>query len=1026
MAEKLQRAKTYYTKVERKLHQKTSDTGVYESDFSTVNGINGWQGKTIRYGEGNFSMFKGKGYSEQKSQRKGKYYPDADGNIKWTEDSRDVTDAAATTNGETRMAARKSHTLLDFAHYGSCAEHVRIALKDVVLKFPAELFISSERYLNADGTGSGKVYVSNPYEIDMTANLELDTSASLRVFSSSYDRYDIVATDGTTTPITSFVFSEGPAYRKKASCRNDRELICTILLNNIVLMDVISLGGSSQIICRESCAGMSVRPNREAREVEYRKMDELARVLLDGETRPMPYTVDFDYPHENADTGFVETYRKRFTWPSENGYNPILSGPLYNQYVEGMAALATFYDESYTDGIWRYMVHPPLKNTDRSFSDTRNNDDSSDYLEGTTRFHDMMHICGHLFDTLKYRADSLARMSILSYDGENNRSSSELPSLASDWGWVCTEPLSAIDPSAEASFVWDGRTFRRNSVELTDEFMRILNLESRSLLSMKGTRRGIEAMFGLFGLKSADSAMREYEASRIDNKDGRIPWQNLDDRERRKLYDYELKEYSVVATPREDPVPYGTETEIERCNKLRKDYPIVTDGADISPENTVAGLPVKIVEFYKGDGTHFKYIVPWFDRSAAEGIEGTLYYQMYGGWGKSHETEIGPNENGRTRKVHGNWIFDETERYVKWVRDMDDLRRVPYGELSNGDIYYVENLQNAAAEASAEDSTLSFTPPELSFPAEGGNLTVAVDSNDSWSLTGEASFRSHYFILKDRDNSEGLDGWSNLYTEDFTEPATDDAMRVLYAENIIDDPRGNSPHCGNGRYDAGVAYLQMYARLFGMAVDADTDDDPKFIENAYSCETGELDPSIIEQGFDLSKERDDRRAWFFTDITDRRNFRNIGDPYSREYSIRNGKASCDAGETAFASDLSPYDFETDMHDAVTESAAMSIIAVKELTIDMNVAYIPEESRDANRRHIMNDVLPYVKQMIPSTTIWRVDFTEGTMVQPTSSVDGQGNDVVEADGVVMEETITGGLKEYDYRDAVDSAFEKKEQ
>lgn len=80
------------------------------------------------------------------------------------------------------------------------------------------------------------------------------------------------------------------------------------------------------------------------------------------------------------------------------------------------------------------------------------------------------------------------------------------------------------------------------------------------------------------------------------------------------------------------------------------------------------------------------------------------------------------------------------------------------------------------------------------------------------SYNEDADNYSNYFMLTDVNYYDviGNDGWKQLSTQD---------PEYLRVNPIRDEVEGNNPHCGNGSYDAGYAYMNAFKRLFGFALD---------------------------------------------------------------------------------------------------------------------------------------------------------------------------------------------------------------
>lgn len=150
-----------------------------------------------------------------------------------------------------------------------------------------------------------------------------------------------------------------------------------------------------------------------------------------------------------------------------------------------------------------------------------------------------------------------------------------------------------------------------------------------------------------------------------------------------------------------------------------------------------------------------------------------------------------------------------------------------------------------------------------------------------------------------------------------------DSDEIADAESIIEDNKGNNPH--HGDYDSGLSYLEGFGMFFK---DASFD----------SVREDEVNLSF-DYGFNISRQADSTKCLFFGD---------------EKSTIINGLR----GENK----ILPYNFFGG--NPYSEAGSLSIINSKELHIVFD---------DTCREFIENEVLHYLKQIIPSTTIFSYSF-----------------------------------------------------
>jgi hypothetical protein len=185
-----------------------------------------------------------------------------------------------------------------------------------------------------------------------------------------------------------------------------------------------------------------------------------------------------------------------------------------------------------------------------------------------------------------------------------------------------------------------------------------------------------------------------------------------------------------------------------------------------------------------------------------------------------------------------------------------------------------------------------------------------IDENSAYYV---ASIDS-YVKLKDMNEHDNENGWEAL---------NDDELRQI--ESIVDTNKGNNPHTGN--YDSGISYLEVFGELFR---------DSKF-DNIRLDKVEDK----FNYGFNITRQADSTKCLFFND----------------------GKEDDEDGAALRGNNrITPYNFFDG--GAYDESASLSVINSKELHIIFDMAH---------KDFLEKDVLPYLKQIIPSTTIFSYSF-----------------------------------------------------
>jgi hypothetical protein len=318
----------------------------------------------------------------------------------------------------------------------------------------------------------------------------------------------------------------------------------------------------------------------------------------------------------------------------------------------------------------------------------------------------------------------------------------------------------------------------------------------------------------------------------------------------------------------------------------------------------------------------------------------------------------------RIKPIKGITLYDESLKYINIVRTISDLTEVDYNKLNGGDVFYVFDISD-------------------------------YEENYGETLNGTIS---HYFILNDKNNlsqygyNESTDtyGWENIPVYDI-ENGENNGLRVLYLESIVDDYKANAPHVGYGNYDNGEEFLDYFRTLLKYSITEDN-----FNDSAYACEDGALSPNISNIGFELTEQLDNMKCWYFTDTAGgNRNLLKVSSE-----NVENGKAtvtlnnktysvtsdvsqdsisgktdsSVNVGvknaNTSYTSELSAYNYENGKTDDNDEAAANSVINTKRIRIQ----FVGEHAlADEFRPYLYSSILPYIKQVIPSTAILEISI-----------------------------------------------------
>jgi len=941
---------------------------IYEKDHVTIVSNDGIYDEMPMFSDSNFKFKIGADRDGKRRHTRGAW-------VKPNEDESGETWTLSTISGhviteETTIVEKPNYSSLkDFAYYGSAVELIKATVNDVILRFPGG--ISYYGNLAPEVTVNGEKYylVSNEFKIDFWTQGDVysgDVKNPLRILASSYTSY--VNKDGET--------AHKPELSITGNCLDS--IIGTIDIEGETLLIYMNGDGEKYLVTDKVTSGYTkqdriiIRPNENIIKEFWNSLDPFERVLLNRDTEPV-YTAIFETPYSN-DKGYFYT-KEKYTWPTvgDDDFTPDITTASFNGYLNSLIYLAQFHDEFDSDNIWRMLTHEAIKNLDWTF--IRHEDDETDDLSDfdTSRMKALLNICGRQFDDIKLYAENVKSTNKVTYDEKNNVPDYFLTDKAEYNGWeaktvaptndedVTTDAISGSTDVSGTTKVWTFEKEGKKPSDVNSDFMRRLTLNSTCINAMKGTRRGIDALLGMFGYEDVSNLVESGHTTSAGT--------------------FNIKEYVSIA---------HNFPEYAEMYRLRARGEYINYGSNT---NYMDGYPVTTV--FPASGT--PYIIPWFNPK--ESYRNPLYFQEKGGWGRVNKKSINLDitsitEIEETDEVK---IYGESESYMRFASTLSDLKNIENADLFENMICYVSDiseLQNGY-EASPED--------------------VAYEQSILSGTSGTERFNlfSHYFILKKVALSQEIGfvnnylyycyGWRNIYNNEFNGEGdlTTDGLRVLYLESLEGDSTGNNPHIGNGTYDDGASYIRRFNYIFEEAVKEGIYDD---LKNSTNPDDQADYAAILTSGFCVSfmtpENEDNKKCHFFRDT--------LGEEseltYLEKVDDNTWEAAEDENENNWDEDfyekLTIPQFETDVESKHDESAANSVINVKNIRINFGT-----DGNEFLRKYIETVVIKYLQMVLPSTCILSYTF-DGEEIMDDTKFEIYGTESIEeaeaSDVIVVEE------------------------
>lgn len=569
---------------------------------------------------------------------------------------------------------------------------------------------------------------------------------------------------------------------------------------------------------------LDIRPKLRIIEDYFKNLQGFDKVLLTRETYPL-YTANIITPVEISYNYYVYV-AKSYQWPSTD-YCIDVDGIGFELYIDKLYKLSELIDNLWTNNLWENMTHESIKNFDWTYE--REDEENIDNVEGSNRMEQVLQIMGAHFDDMKRWVDNIKHKNTITYDGNNNLPNAELSDKCNSLGWETystkLNPNDNLYLDSGNIFTTNIKWFNNlnpnqvNQNYIDNEFMRRLALSAKEIFKTKGTKQGIEMVFGMFGIGESDFEIieRYYTIEQLYKKDDIYRFYRKNDIVNSEITEEEI--YNTYELQSSNSLQEWLQGKIEENggnpilgDELPKHIKFGTDPDfihyDLDDTMTVgqflayanecksivhnyddvfSGVPLKIVTI---DG--IEYIAPYFSQDKI--YDGDVQFETNGGWGKYIE-----NFSELDNVINQNYNYLETLPYIEIVQNCSQLLNVNPYTIGKKTIFYVMNTSDY----------------------------VEFNENIPDGL-------SHYFKLINPINPNLKSSWKtipmvNISKEDYNNLCNSDGafqgvtytdyLEAMYHDGLIQDNLANNPHCGYAKYDLGTEYLEYCKQPFKYSID---------------------------------------------------------------------------------------------------------------------------------------------------------------------------------------------------------------
>lgn len=480
--------KSHSNYVLKSKHQALGDgSTIFERDITTIGGLNQFaQGQKPIYRSNNFiiTVRDDGGISNQYNRKK------------WTENksSGDVWTATAVsgmvsqddTQNDTKIVLKQDYyDFRDFCYYGSLSEMFRASITDAISRFPGELYgtnydVYYTTYETIDGEQietrvklgeDNRKYIVNPFGIDMhTRNLPKDANPLKYFADGGYKNYVIVK-DGEEyeinelntdeyysvydpktklyTPYTASTYSNHPEdngisggtpTKHYHPCKGEKVAAMDVNHNDSdsnknINLDIYAYLGDDDVVyyLSSDTNGVHIRPNREYLDKFYNECDNFQRLILNPKSTPK-YKATFSVIKEN-ENGYYREFEDFIFPTSEGGYNIDATSYGFNTYTTRLSQIGEFYDEFFTDNLYRSMTHEAIKNFDWTYTREFVEGDEEEYVLGGEKVQKALRVFAREFDEILSYINNIKNLNRVTYDERGNLPDYFLTDTVENEGW---------------------------------------------------------------------------------------------------------------------------------------------------------------------------------------------------------------------------------------------------------------------------------------------------------------------------------------------------------------------------------------------------------------------------------------------------------------------------------------------------------------------------------------------------------------------------------------------------------------
>jgi hypothetical protein len=396
-----------------------------------------------------------------------------------------------------------------YALFGSLTEFVRVSLEDIIIKWPASLYLTPSAISPTGQQLNGYTIENYTYDaLTEISTFKVDTTFIKNNFQINYLlNGSLLDTFNAPNPLRNLTLN----YLSYVIYYNNNEYPVigftgsTTLLNDYIYFNV---NGNPFSGLTNSNITYHIKPSKLFEDKFYNTLPDLEAYLLNRQILPK-YTSTFKFPIK-SDDGLIIYVTDTITWPVSDGYNIDFDTTDYISYATKLFDISTDNDLYSSDLMNRFLVSESISD----FDTTPVHLGPLDQDTSGRKMNKTLHIYGREFDDINNFISGIAFAHTVSYDKLDNTPDAYLRDLANVLGWDLIS--SVLENNLLSNYVtsapstYSGQSVGLTAVEADTELWRRLILNTPWIWKSKGARKSIEFLLRFIGAPQGLVQFNEY------------------------------------------------------------------------------------------------------------------------------------------------------------------------------------------------------------------------------------------------------------------------------------------------------------------------------------------------------------------------------------------------------------------------------------------------------------------------------------------------------------------------------------